>query len=829
MPSPLRPPSLLAASLALLALSTACPTTPATQRTHSSIAVEPLALDFGLLEGGQSKVLSVKVSNTGPTDLIISGATLRNDARSAFSVSELAASIAPGGSAAVQITYRAPDAEGPDGALWVIESDADNAPELDVSLTGRAAPRCQLGLTFCAGICVDTANDLAHCGSCTAACQSPDKCLQGRCGCEPRKCAELECGDGEDGCGAPLRCGDCAGTMVCIEHRCLAPTCTDHLKDGKETDVDCGGSCSPCALDRGCATAADCQAGLACIGGVCSNCRTLDDCPRDQVCRAGLCGSCQTRDECGGGRACLAGRCLTCPDEAAFNECGLCGGAPVSSVGAPCASATGCASNYVCNAQLVGVECPVITANACNKCGGPLVSGLGDSCTAPSGCPSAAVCNAAGDGAICAEVAVNECGLCGGPPVSGIGANCIDAGGCPSTFTCNAAGTGVSCSPVGRNECGLCGGLPVPGIGDSCTTADGCPSTLACDGSRLGTVCTQVAKNECGVCGGPAVAGVGTACVDADGCSSSWACDSNGTGRACAPVGKNECGICGGPAVPGIGTACTAASGCSSALACDTAGTGTVCSEVAKNECGLCGGAPVPGLNVSCSGASGCSGTTVCNLAGDGLVCDAPASCGTVANHVVISQLCGLKNSNQANEFIELYNPTANAIDIGGYTLWYRRFDNITTWGMPLATVPAGTSLPSHQYFLAAFNTGTFAGIADLTYSSANIAADDGQVLLTQSSATPVPKPLPTSAGYVDMVGYGTFAKFREGTAAPSPGNEGAIIRKAKAGSTSATMANGGTDDLQGCGIDTDDNGQDFVVLTAGQFTAHNSSSPAEP
>ena len=43
-----------------------------------------------------------------------------------------------------------------------------------------------------------------------------------------------------------------------------APTCNDKIKNGDETDVDCGGSsCSPCGVGKKCAKAQDCG-GLAC-------------------------------------------------------------------------------------------------------------------------------------------------------------------------------------------------------------------------------------------------------------------------------------------------------------------------------------------------------------------------------------------------------------------------------------------------------------------------------------------------------------------------------------------------------------------------------------
>lgn len=39
-------------------------------------------------------------------------------------------------------------------------------------------------------------------------------------------------------------------------------TCTDGVKNGDETGIDCGGSCPVCATDQGCHTASDCATGF---------------------------------------------------------------------------------------------------------------------------------------------------------------------------------------------------------------------------------------------------------------------------------------------------------------------------------------------------------------------------------------------------------------------------------------------------------------------------------------------------------------------------------------------------------------------------------------
>ncbi|HEY1585822.1 MAG TPA: hypothetical protein VGH63_09065, partial [Polyangia bacterium] len=47
-----------------------------------------------------------------------------------------------------------------------------------------------------------------------------------------------------------------------------APSCFDRVRNGDETDVDCGGSCGPCAGGGACKISSDCDA-HACDSGVC--------------------------------------------------------------------------------------------------------------------------------------------------------------------------------------------------------------------------------------------------------------------------------------------------------------------------------------------------------------------------------------------------------------------------------------------------------------------------------------------------------------------------------------------------------------------------------
>jgi hypothetical protein len=110
--------------------------------------------------------------------------------------------------------------------------------------------------------CVDHA-----CGVATAPSGTPCAggiCHDGAC-CIPRACTDLglQCGAAPDGCGGML-------------------DCNDGVKNGDETDVDCGGSvdagalaCPPCAQANACVQDADCATGF-CVDGVCceSSCDT---------------------------------------------------------------------------------------------------------------------------------------------------------------------------------------------------------------------------------------------------------------------------------------------------------------------------------------------------------------------------------------------------------------------------------------------------------------------------------------------------------------------------------------------------------------------------
>ena len=66
------------------------------------------------------------------------------------------------------------------------------------------------------------------------------------------------------GCTVNGQPGECDGAGICAP----VPTCSDLVKNGSETDIDCGGTCPPCAIDQACQVNTDCVS-ARCVDQVC--------------------------------------------------------------------------------------------------------------------------------------------------------------------------------------------------------------------------------------------------------------------------------------------------------------------------------------------------------------------------------------------------------------------------------------------------------------------------------------------------------------------------------------------------------------------------------
>jgi len=96
-----------------------------------------------------------------------------------------------------------------------------------------------------------------------------------------------DCGDGQktvdetdDDCGGRT-CEPCPADSACVtgtdcqsgictNQVCQPPACTDIAVNGDETDLNCGGKCSPCAQGQHCKLDADCST-KKCAAGVCES------------------------------------------------------------------------------------------------------------------------------------------------------------------------------------------------------------------------------------------------------------------------------------------------------------------------------------------------------------------------------------------------------------------------------------------------------------------------------------------------------------------------------------------------------------------------------
>jgi hypothetical protein len=175
--------------------------------------------------------------------------------------------------------------------------------ETDVDCGGHACKKCVLGKT----------------------CMIPEDCETNACSgghCVPPSCTDGVQNGMETGidCGGSSPCGLCDGdpcsqampgacqSGYCSPGNVCASSCSDGTQNGSETDVDCGGACTPCILFQRCMMGADC-APDQCTNGICraGTCGPTECASFDMVC--GFCSG----DVCGKDSDCQSGKCKTAP------------------------------------------------------------------------------------------------------------------------------------------------------------------------------------------------------------------------------------------------------------------------------------------------------------------------------------------------------------------------------------------------------------------------------------------------------------------------------------------------------------------------------------
>ncbi|MSP61143.1 MAG: hypothetical protein EXR72_12525 [Myxococcales bacterium] len=194
-----------------------------------------------------------------------------------------------------------------------------NGDESDVDCGGSCITKCADGKTCAAP--TDCMGGLCTLGLC-ATLVKPNCMDQIKNGDE----SDVDCGGScMTRCGEGQTClasGDCAGGS-CVGGKCVTPGCSNNLKDASETDIDCGGTCAPCSDGKGCAKSLDCASGV-CLMFQCAAPSCMDTvkngdesdtdcggaCPKncDNGKKCGKADDCAS-SVCGGGK-CLAPTCM---------------------------------------------------------------------------------------------------------------------------------------------------------------------------------------------------------------------------------------------------------------------------------------------------------------------------------------------------------------------------------------------------------------------------------------------------------------------------------------------------------------------------------------
>ena len=298
--------------------------------------------------------------------------------------------------------------------------------------------------------------------------------------CQPASCSDgvrngdetaLDCGGPTcAACSTGLACSqasDCA-SHVCDQGSCAAPSCSDGVENGDETGQDCGGpTCAACGDGSACQGSADCSSGI-CDSGTCVPAPTCTDGVQNgdetgQDCGGPTCPACGVGLGCAGNGDCLTGLCLS----------GVCA-TPSCTDGVQDGSETA--------RDCGGASCPACADGAACVSGTDCLSGIcsGHVCAAPS-------CH---DGVKNQDETDTDCGgsVCG-PCVDTqaclVDADCVNL--CEGT-TCRSA---VSCEELHTRK---------PALGDGAYTLkpDGVSSRFGayCDMTRGGGGWTLLLKAD---------------------------------------------------------------------------------------------------------------------------------------------------------------------------------------------------------------------------------------------------------------------------------------------------------------------------------------------
>ncbi|WP_026567708.1 Ig-like domain-containing protein [Bacillus sp. UNC41MFS5] len=189
------------------------------------------------------------------------------------------------------------------------------------------------------------------------------------------------------------------------------------------------------------------------------------------------------------------------------------------------------------------------------------------------------------------------------------------------------------------------------------------------------------------------------------------------------------------------------------------------------------------------------------------------------ADHIVISQVFGGGGNGTGTnaapynkDFIELYNPTDQSVDLTGWSVQYA-----SSGGTGWTPTPLTGTIPAHGYYLISEGGGA-AGVNLPTPEASgaiSMSGTAGKVALFKDKTTAASGAKPTEA--IDFVGFGSATAFEGSGPTKAPSNTTSVQRRPYANVDPAPG--------KGNAWDTDDNAADF---NTGAVTPRNTTSTPE-
>lgn len=257
--------------------------------------------------------------------------------------------------------------------------------------SGVCAASCPAGQVLCSNnTCVNEATDTNNCGACGHVCTTSNDtaaCLSGACAIQSCNSGFKDCNNNPaDGCEVNSNsdvnnCGGCSikctTGQMCTAGTCTTPppTCSDGIKNGNETGIDCGGgsyqglpSCPACGLAQHCGVDTDCSSNacdassLTCVSNQCAD-HQKDGLETDVDCGGGICAACGLTLHCGVDTDCSSNACDAQSLLCVSNQCTDhrkdgsetdvdCGGSSCQActAGQHCLTSLDCQAGHVCSA-----------------------------------------------------------------------------------------------------------------------------------------------------------------------------------------------------------------------------------------------------------------------------------------------------------------------------------------------------------------------------------------------------------------------------------------------------------------------------------------------